>query len=382
MAQYTDEYDDEERKRGALLGQMPGPSGVPDYGMPKTADPGPDARNTTPPDSPLPPSAPPRTPPGQGAAPPPPPAPPPGPQATPNPTQPTDSADAQTLLRWIMFGKSPQDAIAQFNRQFGRSTGNEAVYYDPSVHGRATIGLPEAYLSQESDGWRLTQRTPEGPGGGGVDQRRDPGPAPNPGGMAFPPEIAQFYAAQTAAIQRQQEEDARIKATMRDQLLRLMDQGSQPMTDIGADPAAAAYRTGRRREAGKDREALAERAAFLGLNPGGQGSGSFETGIQGLNEDASEDIAGYEANRAVDELTQRRNMMMQALQMANALGARTEATSLQRELAMIDTQIKQQQLGFQYAGLNQQQGQFEDSMGFNYANLLSNLNRQSYLDLM
>ncbi len=196
------------------------------------------------------------------------------------------------------------------------------------------------------------------------------------------PSIAAFYAAQTAAIQRQQEEDAQIKATMRDSLLRLMQQGQEPV-DIQNDKvmggAASAYRNAARREQTQGRDALAERAAFLGLNLGGQGSGSFEGQLQGQEEGVRQDVAGYEANLAVTELQNRRNMLMQGLQIANALGARTEASSLQRELAVLDTKIKQQQLGYQYDTLGQQQGQFEDSLGLNYNQLLAQMNRDAML---
>lgn len=106
--------------------------------------------------------------PGGGVAPPPAAvAPPPASAApTPNPTQPVDDATSQTILRWIMFGMKPQDAVAKFNRDFGRTSGNEAVYYPASVHGKETIGLPDDYLSLESNGWGITKRVPEGPKSG------------------------------------------------------------------------------------------------------------------------------------------------------------------------------------------------------------------------
>jgi hypothetical protein len=58
----------------------------------------------------------------------------------------------------------PQAAASAFNQKYGRSTGNEAKYYAPSADtsGKAVIGLPDSYLSQESNGWSVTQR-----GGGG-----------------------------------------------------------------------------------------------------------------------------------------------------------------------------------------------------------------------
>lgn len=68
---------------------------------------------------------------------------------------------AAYLQSLIAGGMSPQEAIAKFNRDTGRTTGNEAVYYGPEVHGKPTIGLPGEYLSQEGNGWQVTARSPE-----------------------------------------------------------------------------------------------------------------------------------------------------------------------------------------------------------------------------
>lgn len=97
------------------------------------------------------------------------------PQATtPPPTTTTTTASAtpaylQTLLNQ---GLSPQDAVARFNRETGRTTGNEAVYYA----NNNTIGLPEAYLAGGDGGWQIVQRQPEhgSSGGGGGNRFVDP----------------------------------------------------------------------------------------------------------------------------------------------------------------------------------------------------------------
>ena len=75
------------------------------------------------------------------------------------------------LQSLLAGGLDPQAAIQRFNQETGRTTGNEAVYYGPEVHGTATIGLPDAYLSLQQNGWQVTPRSPErggGPGGGGM----------------------------------------------------------------------------------------------------------------------------------------------------------------------------------------------------------------------
>lgn len=79
---------------------------------------------------------------------------------------------AADLKALIDSGIDPASAAAKFNQQFGRTSGNEAVYYDPSQHGGvATVGLPDAYLSQEGNGWSITPRS----GGSGTGTvRRSP----------------------------------------------------------------------------------------------------------------------------------------------------------------------------------------------------------------
>ena len=101
--------------------------------------------------------------------------------------------------------------------------------------------------------------------------------------------------------------------------------------------------------------------------------------MQGLNEEASSDIADYEGRLAQTETQSRRELLVQALQLAQAMGATNESNQLQRELAALDAQIRREGLGLNYAQLGQQQGQFEDTMGLNYNQLLAQMNREALL---
>lgn len=70
------------------------------------------------------------------------------------------TAGAAEMKALLDGGLDPKAAVAQFNQKYGRSTGNEAVYYDPSQHGGvATIGLPDAYLAKPGASWDITQRS-------------------------------------------------------------------------------------------------------------------------------------------------------------------------------------------------------------------------------
>jgi hypothetical protein len=95
--------------------------------------------------------------------------------ATPGANAPAASgtAGAAEMKALLDGGLDPQQAVQQFNQKYGRSTGNEAVYYDPSQHGGvATIGLPDAYLAKPGASWDITQRS------GGVGTTSAPGAAP------------------------------------------------------------------------------------------------------------------------------------------------------------------------------------------------------------
>jgi hypothetical protein len=161
----------------------------------------------------------------------------------------------------------------------------------------------------------------------------------------------------------------------RQALLDIMNKADQPIdvqNDATLGPAATNYKVARRQGANEDRAALAERAAFTGLNSGGQGSGAFDSGVQSINADASRDIAGNQSQLALNELGSRRQQLSQALSLADAIGARNESSQLQLKLAEIDSQMRKY-------GYDQQQGQFEDTLGFNWAQYLQNLNRDALL---
>lgn len=80
-------------------------------------------------------------------------------QTTPN-SGPTPAGGApsgagpEALRSLLASGISPQAAAAQFNQRFGRTTGNEAVYYA----NNNTVGIPEGYFSTGANGWQFAPR--------------------------------------------------------------------------------------------------------------------------------------------------------------------------------------------------------------------------------
>lgn len=72
------------------------------------------------------------------------------------------SGSASAYLKSLLdSGMDPQQASDKTNAQY---PGAGALYYAPSskTSGKAVIGLPDSYLSQETNGWNVTQRGPEG----------------------------------------------------------------------------------------------------------------------------------------------------------------------------------------------------------------------------
>lgn len=220
-----------------------------------------------------------------------------------------------------------------------------------------------------------------------------PTPAPNQGPAqgtfdSTPQVLA--YLQQRDAERTQQ--TAAVTDASRQAMLKLMGDNQQIPTidDPTLKPQADAYNAQRTRGARDERSALAERAANQGLLQGGQSSGAFDTGMQGIEETASQDKSSHDAALVGSELQARRGQLMQALQLAEALGARTEAGNIQSELAALDAQLRttgmgiqsdlgRGQLGLGLLGTLLGDQNQKNQLGFNYADLLSRLNRDSLL---
>lgn len=165
-----------------------------------------------------------------------------------------------------------------------------------------------------------------------------------------------------------------LDGAFRDALLKSMNGANAPFDPNDPRNAAqqGAYNRQRDRAAQNERAALAERSAFNGLNSGGAGSGAFETGIQGIHEQAGQDEAGYGAHLAEQDYQAKRQDLAHALDLANAVGARQEAAAIQMQIAQMDNQ-------YRYSALGQQQGQFEDQMAYNYTDMTAQNNRANLL---
>lgn len=150
--------------------------------------------------------------------------------------------------------------------------------------------------------------------------------------------------------------------------------------DVDHDPlyqqSVRAYQVGQLRAADRQRNALAERAAATGT---GTSSGGFNVGVAGINERAGENSAQYRSGLAMDRLQAREAQLNQAIQMARAVGQddianqlEVQRLSLQQELGRGDLALRSE-LGRGQLGLGY------DNLGFSYANLIQNANRDATL---
>lgn len=177
------------------------------------------------------------------------------------------------------------------------------------------------------------------PGGGG-------------GGLGAPAAAASSAAAGSSGGSAFQDQ-------LRQIILSQLGQLQQPssINDPALKGQSDAYRVATERAAQQSRGALAERSAFNGLNSGGAGSGSMDTGILGINEQAGQHMAANDAGLVGAHDQQKRQSLMTLLNMALASGDAESVRALQMQLAQMDSQYK-------YASLGQNQSQFNDQLGF------------------
>ena len=212
-----------------------------------------------------------------------------------------------------------QESPPQVPIQMGRSD-------DPNQPGGAGGGILDGPAAP-SPGGGPPPATPAG---------RPPTPAPTlPGGIGTPGTPPARSPLQTAA---------------QEALLRMLGQlGETPsLTDPTLQPASEAFRLAQERGIGRKRNAMAERMAAQGTAT----SGGLDTQVLGIESDAADQIGAHDAQLLLNEGMQRRDKLMQAVQLAEAAGEFEQSQNLQRELATLDASLRQQGLDLQASGLD------------------------------
>ena len=252
------------------------------------------------------------------------------------PAKPAAAPTSQYLQSLISGGLSPQDAVAQFNSQTGRTTGNEAVYYNDS-RGQ-TIGLPEGYLTA-ADNWGSL--TPHSEGGGGA--------ATPDAGMS---QLLAYLQQQQASTATQKAADQAKADALYGQL---QTRASQAATVDPNNPAIAAQTAAFNAQTDRaSRNYLADLAERSGPLANLQGQQRITA------EHAGQAGAAFQANLLGQDLSQQRADIADALHSMGGMLSAAQQNDLQAQLGNIDALIKQQ-------GLVQNQNQFGQTLGFQQA---------------
>jgi hypothetical protein len=193
---------------------------------------------------------------------------------------------------------------------------------------------------------------------------------------------------------------AGMQSMIRDTLLNLLGTPSPTAQDPAIANASSAYNAAQNRSSARLINQNAEAFGASGLESSGARLAADRGVIeqQGLNEGM------FSSGLVLNELTQRRAQMMSALQAATAINDQDLSRRLQQELADLNAAIQREGIANQLTlgqadidmrnrlgtgnlnlgllGLAQNGRQFNDTMGFNIAQLESTLNNGALVNLL
>lgn len=134
-----------------------------------------------------------------------------------------------------------------------------------------------------------------------------------------------------------------------DAIMRLLQRGEQPVTEADVASQYVPVRNAMERRGQIARAEAAQRGAVTGTNIGGAG-GALEGDVNSLNEGLAQSEGQLLAGLIGDELQGRRADVANALQFAQG----EQRMQLQEQLALLDNEIRKQQLVLQGRGLDLQ----------------------------
>lgn len=153
--------------------------------------------------------------------------------------------------------------------------------------------------------------------------------------------------------------------------------------DPDVAPAIGAFNTQSQRDQATNRDALAERYYAQGDNGSALNSGGFNTSVQQGLEKSAGDRANFTGSTILAVAQQKRSQLQQMLTTATNAGLTDAAQQIQAKIAEIDANLRQQGISNQASQFTQSQAQqnsqFGDSLGLNYAQLIAQENRDALL---
>ena len=158
--------------------------------------------------------------------------------------------------------------------------------------------------------------------------------------------------------------------SVQDAIARLLARGEKPVSreDVAGmyEPAAAAMERGSIRA----RAESAQRRAVEGTGAQGGGGGANDSDLNSINENLSSNQSGLMAQLMKDEISARRQDVVNALQFAQG----DQRMQLQKQLAEMDNQL-------QALGMSNQNQQFYDNLSWQMSNANNNGMLQQLLSL-
>jgi hypothetical protein len=217
--------------------------------------------------------------------------------------------------------------------------------------------IVEAYNSQQ------TGVQGGGSGGGGGTSQYSSGGSGGAGGQGGSAEsgLQAFLAMLQSDRQRQETERAGLREILMSQLSGL--QSPVSLDTPGIREAVSGHRLGLQRSGEDMRQEAAERRAYEGYGPN---SAQFGQDAERIAQHQGESAAQFQGNVLLQEHQQRQQRLQQLLATALAMGDSESARNIQAQLASLGQQQQNSQF---YSGLNQNQNQFEDRMGYDWAAL-------------
>lgn len=155
-----------------------------------------------------------------------------------------------------------------------------------------------------------------------------------------------------------------------------LDYGEVDPNSQAIQQPLGAFRSAQSRAVDRAKIANALRAQREGTSGGGE-----EAGLMSLLEEQGQNEASFESNLIVQELAGQRDRLTQAIELATQAGLQNKARELQEELGKLDIELRryigQGQLALGAQSLNQNDQQFLESMGYNYARLIAEQNNRA-----
>ena len=189
-----------------------------------------------------------------------------------------------------------------------------------------------------------------------------------------------------AFLQQNQAQRGQFENSIRTTIMDLLKQPAVDPASAASDPRAAAFRNARNREFNLGRAQVVEGNAYQGISPT---SGGTESALERGRENVGQASSEFEANLIGEQLKERQQRLLQALQLGAGVLPADQEADIRRELSALDNQLREK-LGFADIGLRRSLGggqlglglletllgnQYnQDRLGFDYSRLQALLN--------